>query len=301
MPPTLGSSLGVSLRESLILVLDPLSDILRVLRPSGSLTTHFEAAGAWSLRFGGYQHVKFGIVRRGRCFVGARELVAGDCYVLSSGEPYVLSSDPALVPEDGEARYRRAARDGVLRIGADPDLVLDGGTLTFEPGVVDVLLDVLPPVLVVADLGTRAIVEQLAAEAAQPGAELVREHLTQVLFVRMLRTVERPGWLGALTDPAIGQALRRIHADPAGRWSVAALAADVHLSRSAFATRFTRLVGVSPAAYAKRWRMHRAAVDLREPGATAGVVGRRYGYASHSAFSHAYKDVMGVPPSRAGA
>lgn len=271
-----------------------------MLRPSGSLSTHFEAAGAWSLRFGGYAHVKFGVVRRGRCFVGTRELVAGDCYVLSSGEPYVLSSDPSLVPEDGDARFRRAARDGVLRIGADPDVILDGGTLTFEAGVVELLLDVLPPVLVVDDDATRAIVEQLAAETDQPGSELVREHLTQVLFVRMLRTVERPGWLGALSDPAVGAALRHIHADPEGTWSVEDLAVDAHLSRSAFATRFTRLVGLSPAAYAKRWRMHRAAADLRA-GATVGAVARRYGYASHSSFSHAYKDVMGVAPSRAAA
>lgn len=280
---------------------DPLSATLRLLRPSGSLSTHFEAAGDWSLRFGGYEHVKFGIVRRGRCFVGAQPIEAGECYVLSSGGPYVLSSDPDLPPEDGDARWRRAVRDGALRIGADPDVVLDGGTLRFDPGVVELLLDVLPPVLVVRDDAARAIVEQLAAETDQPGADLVREHLAQVLFVRMLRTVERPGWLHALTDPAVGAALRRIHADPEGTWSVEALATDVHLSRSAFATRFTRLVGLSPAAYGKRWRIHRAAADLREPGATVGAVGRRYGYASHSSFSHAYKDVMGAAPSRAAA
>lgn len=160
-----------------------------------------------TVRFGGYTHVKFGIVHRGRCFIGEQALAAGDCYVLSSGEPYVLSADPALTPEDGDARWRRAGRDGALRIGADPE----------------------------------------------------------------------------------------------GTWSVEALAADAHLSRSAFATRFTRLVGISPAAYGKRWRIHRAASDLREPGATVGAVGRRYGYASHSSFSHAYKDVMGVAPSRAAA
>src|SRR5687768_5597983 len=73
---TLGASVGVYLSQLGIFVLDPLSDVLRALRPSGTLSTHFEAAGDWSLRFGGYQHVKFGVVRCGRCFVGARELVA---------------------------------------------------------------------------------------------------------------------------------------------------------------------------------------------------------------------------------
>ena len=51
------------------------------------------------------------------------------------------------------------------------------------------------------------------------------------------------GWLGALHDRQIGRAISLIHRDPARPWTVASLADDVAMSRSAFAARFTDLVG----------------------------------------------------------
>src|SRR2546421_1900059 len=53
-------------------------------------------------------------------------------------------------------------------------------------------------------------------------------------------------WLArALADPDIGRALALIHRRPEEAWTVASLAKEVHLSRSVFAERFSRLVGMS--------------------------------------------------------
>ena len=78
------------------------------------------------------------------------------------------------------------------------------------------------------------------------------------------------GWLGALRDPQIGRAIALVHREPGRPWSVAALADEVAMSRSAFAARFTGLVGEPVMTYVTRWRMHVAHTWLREEDATLG-------------------------------
>jgi AraC-like DNA-binding protein len=284
--------------------MDPLSDVVASLRIRGVLRSRLEAGGEWALRFSGAQHLKFGIVQRGSCWVHGQELRAGDCYLLSSGTPYTIASHPDVQPEDGDARFRRAARDGVLRISAEPDVIFDGGALVFDESDAQLLLSILPPFLRVHDdPDCRATIALLAREgdASRPGSDLTREHLAQVLFVQMLRAgaPAGPSWLSALADPQVGAALELIHADPSHPWRVPELADAVHMSRSAFAARFKRLVGSAPATYEQQWRLHRAAAALRRPGARVTVVARDHGYASHASFSKAYKAAMGVPPSAA--
>jgi AraC-like DNA-binding protein len=284
--------------------MDPLSDVVSLLRVRGALASRLEAGGDWALRFSGYRHLKFGVVQRGSCWVHGHQLQTGDCYLLSSGTPYTLASGPGVQPEDGDARFRRAARDGVLRISAEPDLILDGGSLTFEEPDADLLLSVLPPFLRVRDdPDCAATIALLARETdtSRPGSDLTREHLAQVLFVQMLRAAMPggPSWLAGLADPQIAAALKLIHEDPSRPWRVPELAEEVHMSRSAFAARFKRLVGSPPATYEQQWRLHRAAAALRRPGARVTVVARDHGYASHASFSKAYKAAMGVPPSAA--
>ncbi len=66
------------------------------------------------------------------------------------------------------------------------------------------------------------------------------------------------GWLGALRDPQIGRALALIHRRAEYPWTVASLAAEVHMSRASFSERFMALVGVPPMRYLTRWRMRLA-------------------------------------------
>ena len=105
------------------------------------------------------------------------------------------------------------------------------------------------------------------------------------------------GWLGALRDQQIGRALALIHGDPARAWTVAALADELAMSRSAFAARFTELVGEPAMQYVTRWRMQRGG----QRAARRGRHGRpssadRLGYRSEAAFARAFKRVTGVAP-----
>jgi AraC-like DNA-binding protein len=68
------------------------------------------------------------------------------------------------------------------------------------------------------------------------------------------------------------------------------------MSRSAFAARFTALVGEPAIAYVTRWRMQVAVAALRDERATVGELAGRLGYRSEAAFARAFKRETGMPP-----
>src|SRR5262249_54270531 len=144
----------------------------------------------------------------------------------------------------------------------------------------------------------------LASETRQdhPGGEMVVNRIVDIIFVQALRIWidSQPGvssgWLRALRDSQIGAALERIHEAPAHDWTVAALAAEVAMSRSAFSARFAGLVGEPPLAYLTRWRMHLAGARLREGNCTVAQIAEQLGYQSDVAFSRAFRRQFGAPP-----
>jgi len=152
---------------------------------------------------------------------------------------------------------------------------------------------------------TRAALDLLATEIArdEPGQDAVLHRLLDLVLVLALRAwcagpaAVLPAWYRALAEPAIGDALRLLHEDPARRWTVAGLAAKVGMSRAAFAARFTGLVGQPPLTYLTGWRMTLAADQLRDTDATIATVAHDVGYADAFAFSVAFKRARGVSPS----
>jgi AraC-like DNA-binding protein len=144
----------------------------------------------------------------------------------------------------------------------------------------------------------------MAAEARElrPGGETVITRLADVLVIQAIRgwiehdQAAQTGWVHALRDKQIGRALTLIHRHPERVWTLASLASEVAMSRSALAARFTELVGEPPMRYVVRWRMHLAMSWLQERGSGLGELAGRLGYHSEAAFSRAFKRVVGVAP-----
>ena len=308
---------------------DPVQDVLALLRLERARPARLEAGGKWAVAFAAYPHAKFGAVLEGECWLTVGEdgpgdgggapvqLRVGDAYLVANGRPYRLGSTPSGPAQDGSAVFARTAGDtGVAHAGFGTDVVVLGGSLVFGSRHAGLLLDALPPLVVLrgddpdlpgAAAVVRAAITILADEARAPGlgSDLVVDRLADVLLVQALRAVATQGgapggrgWLAALADPQIGPALRLMHADVARRWTVAELGAAVGLSRSAFAQRFRRLVGQPPLDYLLGWRMAAAAEALEPGDRTVSSVAGEWGYASDSAFSAAFKRVMGSPPAR---
>ena len=90
--------------------------------------------------------------------------------------------------------------------------------------------------------------------------------------------------------------LRLVESSPERAWTVASLAAEVGLSRAAFARRFAVVAGEPPMSYLTQWRLNLAADLLTEPGSTLDAVARRVGYSSGLALSVAFKRERGITP-----
>lgn len=133
------------------------------------------------------------------------------------------------------------------------------------------------------------------------GAGSVINRLGEVLMVRLLRCqltagTTHVGLLGGLSDPRLSHAIVAMHEQPGRQWRIDQLAELSGLSVSRFADRFTQLVGFTPIAYLRHWRMTLARQDV-EQGDRIQSVAQRYGYASAEALSRAFKRTYGNSPT----
>jgi AraC-like DNA-binding protein len=297
---------------------DPLSDLLALLDVQSFISRRIEAFGPWALRFPTYRHMKFGSVIKGTRWIWIEggdaplRLEAGDFYLLCDGAPYCFASNPAAVPMDGLAvteEYLEA--DGVVRFGhGDQRSVGIGGRFVLDDETGSLLLAMLPPIIhirgSVPEAGPlRAALTLLSfeTEAQRPGSSVLGDSLCAIVLVNILRLhladAEQPhGWLGALNDRHIGQALQQMHGNIAQRWKVEDLAAEVGMSRAAFAERFKRLVGMAPLEYLIDWRMLVARKVLTQKPGPLAAVAQAIGYESETAFSLAFKRRFGESPGR---
>lgn len=294
--------------------MDPLSDVLSVLQVEDAAFGRIEAGGYWALQGSKAKHVVFFALLDGPCWLipdssdQPIRMEAGDCFVISSGASYRLCSDLTANAEDYSAAPKT---NGVRRLGTGSETSLIGGRFTFDDDCSEPLLGFFPPTLYVkatsdSAKSLRAILHRLAYELdnAHVGKALMINHLAQVALLAAMRehvtSCERQqssqGWLGALADAKIGKALGRMHADAARRWTVEDLATSVGMSRSKFALRFKSLVGLGPLDYLLHWRMHLAVRALRTSSKPIYSVAYGLGYESESAFSNAFKRVMGYSP-----
>lgn len=288
---------------------DPLSDVLIALGASVTRRTRLEAAGQWALQFPALDRLKFVALLRGASWLimpgrEAQQMSAGDVCLIGR-TTYAVASDPALPPHDGRALY-----DGhdVVRIGGDETIAI-GGSVTFSPGNADFLLDMLPDFLLVPRSSTAsgAVTTILTllngeVERAALGGQIVSARLADVLLVEAIRAYSegakgiQTGWLGALSDPRLGRALRAVHADVARPWTVAQLASVAGMSRAAFSAAFSRQVGQPPLGYVRAWRLALAHAALARGDDDIASIGNKLGYLSQSAFTHAFRRAFGTTP-----
>lgn len=260
----------------------------------------------------------FHVVTSGRAWLETREadarsLAPGDLALVPHGEGHCLRSEPG-VPAPGILELEREAvsdRYEILRHGeGGASTTLICGAVRFNHPAARNLVEVLPDTIQV-EAGTspqfewmQSTLRLMAAEARElrPGGEAVITRLGDILVIQAIRSwiesdpAAQTGWLGALQDGQIGRAIALIHRDPARAWTVASLADELAMSRSAFAARFTELVDEPTMQYVTRWRMHIALNSLKEEGSTVGELASRLGYRSEAAFARAFKRVIGVSP-----
>jgi AraC-like DNA-binding protein len=295
--------------------MDPLSDVLSLLKPRSYMSAGFDARGDWSIRFPDHQgSIKCGAVVSGACWLvveGVPDAVllnTGDCFLLPSGRPFRLASDLAAPPVDALKIFPVARNGGIVTHNGGGDFFLVSSRFALAGDHAGILLAMLPPIVHIREESGRAAlrwsVERMMQELREPqaGSSLVIQHLAHMVLVQALRlhlaegASGGVGWLFALADRQMGAAINAMHEDPAQRWTLQQLAQCAGMSRSTFALKFKATVGVSPMEYLTRWRMLLAGDRLANTGDPIGVIALSLGYESESAFSTAFKRVMGRSP-----
>jgi len=297
--------------------MDPLSDVLSLLKPRSYVSAGFDAGDPWSVRFARHEgFIKCYAVVSGRCWLAVDDVrdpvrvEQGDCFVLPTGRPFRLASDLAVAPVDADTIFGPARLGRVATYNGGGDFFLVGSRFAVSGNQAGMLLGLLPPIAHIRDESDQAAlrwsVERMMRELRepQPGGFLIAEHLAHMMLLLALRrhladgSRNEVGWLFALADKQIGAAISAIHDDPAHRWTVQELAERAFMSRSVFALRFKALVGESPMEYLTRWRMLLAGDKLTSSRDSISLIAQSLGYESESAFSTAFKRVMGCAPRK---
>ena len=305
--------------ESWAPIPDPLGEALHALRMDSSLYTRSEFTAPWGLELPVLPgHVMLHVVISGRCWLEVaedepRQLQPGDLALVPHGEGHRLLSELGatagklfdLPRETVSERYEVLRHGGG---GAPTHMIC--GAVRFDHPTAHHLVKLLPRMIVVDAWGAsqmdwiQSTLRFMTDEARElrPGGEAVITRLADVLVIQAIRSwiardpAAQTGWLGALRDPQIGRALALVHRQPERAWSLASLAVEAAMSRSAFAARFTDLVGEPPGRYIAGFKMQLAHDALREQGARIGDLASRLGYRSEAAFSRAFKRFVGVSP-----
>lgn len=297
--------------------MDPLSDVLSLLKVQTYWSGGFDFGGDWSFAFPPFEGIRFYAVISGNGWLavdGVPEAVPvapGDCVLLPRGRPFRVARDLAFEPVDPTETYDGRNDGGVTVLNGGGHFFGVGGEFALTGDQADVLLGVLPPLIHVRKEADKAVlhwvIERMRQELRdpQPGGVVVAQQLATLLLVQTLRLhlAEEGrnggvGWLVALADKQMAAAIGAMHDKPGDPWTVQSLAARAGMSRTTFAVKFKEMVGLSPLEYLTRWRMTVACDWLVRSSAPIAEIGEALGYDSQSAFSLAFKRVIGCSPGQ---
>jgi len=293
--------------------MDPLSDVLSLLKLNSYGCGGFDIGGDLCLQFPKHRGIKCYAVVSGHGWLSVDgvpnpvQLKAGDCFLLPRGRPFRLASDLNLPCVD--ALTLLASKNGSIgSFNGGGDCFIAGGHFALAGNHDGILLGVLPPIVHLRKESDKAAlrwsIERMMEELRepQPGGLLIAQHLAHMMLVQALRLHLAEGlnggvgWLFALADKQMSAAINAMHEEPGYRWTLQELAERAGMSRSAFARKFKETVGKAPLEYLTRWRMLVAGDKLVSSSDPVSIISLALGYQSEAAFSTAFRRVMGCSP-----
>jgi AraC-like DNA-binding protein len=292
-------------------MVDPLAEVISLLQPGPGLAKVISGAGRWRIRRTLAAEPFYCVILEGACCLtvdGAAplSLQAGDFALVPSACGFTMASHAPPAPQEADSAPV-ALGPGEFRIGEQRgphDVLYLVGHCAFGSPDAALLVSLLPQLVHVRGQQRLATLVQLVGDesrAQRPARGVILARLLEVLLIEAFRAIAgasaSPGLVRGLADDRLALALRRMHESPALPWTVAQLAKEAALSRSAFFARFHRTVGVAPMEYLLTWRMALGKSLLRRKEGGIAEVAERVGYRSASAFSVAFTRHVGLPPT----
>jgi AraC-like DNA-binding protein len=312
--------------------MDTLSEILRTVRLKGGVFLDARFTPSWSVASSLTPDDMLPYMARPEVLCALHYVISGEMYVEVEGEeplyvksgelvllprnvPHVMSSRPGQRPISSRELIQPGSNGKLSSIvhgsGSGPLTNLICGYLANEE-MRNPLMATLPPMLKVNvnEGASRDWIESSVRYGAQQlsqgtlASSSIIARLSELLFVEAVRAysesqkVHEQHWLHGLKDQYVGRALAALHDRLSHGWSVADLAAEAGLSRSAFVERFTATMGAPPMQYLAKSRMLLAKELLAERQKSISQVAAAVGYDAEAAFNRAFKREFGLPPAR---
>lgn len=304
--------------------MDLISDILSLMKLSGTLYFRTSFTAPWSIRVPAFEDVsRFHFAHRGRCFVRIDDVDApvlleqGDLLIITRGASHALYCTPetenqAVMLDDvlSETGYDGTGTLVYGEFGSNHETQLVCGHFSFEKHARHPLIDALPTHIIIRNYGEASgawlenTLRVIGAEAGhgRMGSDLIAMKLSEIIFAQALRAylitdgAGKPV-LSGFTDPSIARALEAFHKDPSHPWTLDTLAAAAGLSRTAFSGKFLRNLSTTPLHYITQWRMQIARQLLTESKASIIDIAERAGYHSEAAFGRVFKKHFDIAPA----
>jgi AraC-like DNA-binding protein len=298
--------------------MDPLSEVFGSMRIQDAIYTRLEATAPWGFHYPGdtVPRIRFGLMVRGAALLKfknqqqAISLSAGDVFIfILSDEGFTMVDHPRS-PVADYRELRKLEVDCVIHYGGGgAPTTLVSGSFRMSAFEAPLISTILPRYLHLRLEQNRShafqsVLDLLAAETAQPGIASSRliSCLYESLFVFAVRAYTSSsaappkGWLAAMSDKHLSKAIQAMHSSLDRSWSVASLAREARMSRSAFALKFRTVLGQTPLEYLTRWRMYKAGAMIRSNNKSFAEVASAIGYGSESSFSRVFRREMGEAP-----
>jgi AraC-like DNA-binding protein len=292
---------------------DVLSEVLATLKLDHYVSGGFVVGHETGYRFPPHAGIKCYAVADGSCWLktglnaSAIRLEAGDCVLLSRGEPFCLMAEPAQPCIDFPCGTTETLIEPAPGAETGSCLIV-GGHFVLGDGISDAFLHTLPPVVHIrAQSETtplRMSFERMIEELSnpQPGSYLVAQQAAHTMLIQALRHHMREhaekgaGWIFALMNPQISATMKAIHENPGRNWTLQELATHVGMSRTVFAQQFKRRVGMTASEYLTRWRLILASDRLKTSNETVVSIATSLGYGTESSFGRAFRKFWGCTP-----
>jgi AraC-like DNA-binding protein len=292
---------------------DVLGDILETLRFRGTIFFRSDLAAPWGMSLSQTKTPYFHIVLSGECFIGAGNGDAikadeSDIVMLPNGNSHWIADKPGrdLISSDnaGEAC---ALGTPLFQHGTITNRLICG-MVQFDAGVSHPILDALPNLMhfpMNEPHGTIWPLVQLIDSEMRNytgTSSQIADRLTEVLFLQLLnhyvQTSEATsGFLIALRDRRVYQALTLIHQEPEFAWSLDSLGDRVGMSRATLVRRFQVAVGEAPMTYLKNWRIMKAYNAIKHSSSSLELIAESVGFASARTLAKAFEREYGFTPS----
>ncbi len=293
---------------------DPLSTALTKMKLKAFINVALDAGGTWAVDFPAYEGFTLNVVQKGECWLSIRggphriRLRAGDCFLLTGGKEFTLSTDLSLEKRFRAEEIFAQTKQGIASCNGGGDFFVLGIIFRFQGHLSLILLNRLPAIVHVDGSSDHAAVlrgslDRFSAEMriGGVGRSLILSHLAPIMLLQTLRfylasSPKEDNWLVALTHPRLAKVLETMQTEYKRSWSLQQLAKVANMSRSGFALTFRKKIGVTPMVYLTNWRMQ-IACDLLEVGdRNLASIASEVGYSSESAFSSAFTKVVKCRP-----